>query len=235
MVKIQNIEKLFYDITTYSYLTFPLVLLFAREKKGLPLILGIYGAIVFSYLYCFRYMGLGLEERLVMQSLYTPFEYLVFTYMFFATTSKRKKIILAILSACFILFLVWLVIFNPIELNSPFILDSIPIGIETILIFIYIFSFLYEQSKKDTSESIYNSSLFWISIGLLFYLGGSFFFNILVTQMSIDEFDNYWHYTYIAEILKNVLFVVALLKISAEKKKDLLPQARMPYLDIDMN
>ena len=87
----------------------------------------------------------------------------------------------------------------------------------------------------DDSESIFKNYLFWISIGLLLYLGGSFFFNILVTEMSLAEFDNYYHYTYIAELVKNILFLVALFKISAVKKKELIPQIQMPYLDIDVN
>ena len=72
-------------------------------------------------------------------------------------------------------------------------------------------------------------------MGLLLYLGGTFFFNILANQMSLDEFDTYWHYTYMAEIAKNILFLIALFKISKFKKKDLIPQVPMPYLDIDMN
>ncbi len=237
MAKIQNIERLFYYIVTYSYLVFPLYFLFSKNRKGLPLLLCIYGVIVFSYLSLFNYLQ---EERayssmLLLQNLFTPFEYLIFTGTFFLSANKTKKRWLIGLSAAFISFLLILFIFYPIRLDSHLILDTIPVSIETILIFIYIFFFLYEHSKTDNSDVIYNNYLFWVSVGLLLYMGGTFFFNILVTQMSLAEFDNYWHFTYIAEILKNILFLVALLKISPAKKKDFLPQARMPYLDIDMN
>lgn len=237
MGKIQTIEKLFYYIVAYSYLIFFVFFLFSKEKKGLPLLLCIYGVIVAAYLFTFRIL---LDERaysplVIMQNLFTPFEYIIFTSIFYLSAGSRKKRVLITLSAAYILFLILLFILNPVKLNSSLVLDTIPVGIETILIFIYIFSFLYEHSKTENAESIYNSSLFWISVGLLFYLGGSFFFNILVTQMSLAEFDNYWHYTYIAEVLKNILFVIALLKTYTIKKKGLLTQVRMPYLDIDMN
>lgn len=237
MAKIQSIERLFYYIVTYSYLVFPLYFLFSKNRRGLPLLLCCYGVIVFSYLSIFKYLQ---DERayssmLILQNLFTPFEYLIFTGIFFISANKAKKHWLIGLSAAFMLLLIVLFIFYPIELDSHLVLDTIPVSIETILIFIYIFFFLYEHSKADNPDVIYNNYLFWVSVGLLLYLGGTFFFNILVTQMSLAEFDNYWHYTYIAEILKNILFLVALFKISPAKKKDFLPQARMPYLDIDMN
>jgi hypothetical protein len=237
LAKIQTIEKLFYYIVTYSYLIFPLFYFFSKEKKGLPLLLGIYGVVVFSYLNLFEYLQDQRAYRImaVLQNLFTCFEYLVFTAIFFMTSGKRKRAMFLGFSIAFISFLVFLIIFNPAKFKSPIILDTIPVSIETILIFIYIFFFLYEHSKTDHSDSIFNHHLFWISVGLLLYLGGTFFFNILATQMSRAEFDNYWHYTYIAEIVKNILFLIALLKISNVKKKELIPQVRMPYLDIDMN
>jgi hypothetical protein len=170
-----------------------------------------------------------------LQNLFTCFEYLVFTAIFYMVSGKKNRALFIGLSAAFISFLVFLMIYNPAKINSPIILDTIPVSIETILIFIYIFFFLYDNSKTDSAESIFNNHVFWISVGLLLYLGGTFFFNILANQMSRAEFDNYWHYTYIAEIIKNLLFLVALFKISTVKKKELIPQVRMPYLDIDMN
>jgi len=237
LAKIQTIEKLFYYINAFSYLTFPIFYFFSREKKGLPTILCIYGTVVCFYLCVFDYLleAKSYNALLVLQNLFTPFEYLVFTTIFFLSASKKRRKLLIGLSAAFITFLISLFIIKPARIDSHLILDTIPVGIETILIFIYIFSFLYEQSKIDDSESIFNNYLFWISIGLLIYLGGSFFFNILVTEMSLAEFDNYYHYTYIAELVKNILFLVALFKISAVKKKELIPQIQMPYLDIDMN
>ncbi|MCG2614190.1 hypothetical protein LZZ85_07850 [Terrimonas sp. NA20] len=239
MVKIQTIEKLFYYINAISYLTFPAFYFFSKEKGRLPKILGIYGIIVCFFLCVFDYL---LEEKsynilLILQNLFTPFEYLVFTMIFFLTAGKRKRKFLIAISIIFIAFLITLFIVKPATIDSNLVLDTYGVGIETIIIFLYIFSFLYEQSKIDDSESIFSKYLFWISMGLLIYLGGSFFFNILVTEMSLAEFDNYYHYTYIAELIKNVLFLVALSKASdlSVKKKEAVTQIQMPYLDIDMN
>ncbi len=89
-------------------------------------------------------------------------------------------------------------------------LDSIPIAIETILIFIYIIYFFYEFSKKTTGEYIYYHYCFWISIGILLYLGGSFFFNILINNLNPQEVETFGKMTFIAEILKNILFALAI-------------------------
>ena len=236
MGKIQTIEKLFYYIVTFSYLIFPLVYFFSKNKKGLPLLLCVYGITVFSYLSLFDYLQDQHAYKLmaVLQNLFTCFEYLIFTSIFFMASGKKKKALFIGLSLGFILFLFFLMN-NPVKLKPPIVLDTIPVSVETMLIFIYIFFFLHDYSKADSPESIFNNHLFWISVGLLLYLGGTFFFNILANQMSRAEFDRYWHYTYIAEILKNLLFVVALLKVSNIKKKELIPQVGIPYLDIDMN
>ncbi len=238
MDKIQTIEKLFYYIVTYSYLIFPLFYFFSKEKKGLPLLLAIYGIVVCSYLNVFDYLQnlRAYKVMLVLQNLFTAFEYLIFTSIFFFTGGQKKRKIILILSIAFISSLILLAVFSSTNLQRiGIVLDSIPVSAETILIFIYIFFFLYEYSKTDSTESIFNNHLFWISVGLLLYLGGTFFFNILANQMSLAEFATYWHYTYMAEIAKNILFLIALFKISKFKKKDLIPQVRMSYLDIDMN
>ena|GEM_PF-515512 len=239
MDKIQTIEKLFYYINAISYLAFPVFYFCSKGKGGLSKILCIYGISVCFFLCVFDYLleGKYYSTLWVLQNLFTAFEYLVFTMIFFLTAGKRKRTFLIGISAIFILFLITLFIAEPATIDSNLTLDTYGVGIETIIIFLYVFSFLYDQSKLDDSESIFSKYLFWISMGLLIYLGGSFFFNILVTEMSLAEFDNYYHYTYLAELVKNILFLVALVKASdsSVKKKELVNRIQMPYLDIDMN
>lgn len=239
MDKIQTIEKLFYYINAISYLAFPAFFFFSKKKGGLSKILCIYGLIVCFFLCVFDYLleGKYYSTLLILQNLFTPFEYIVFTMIFFLAAGKRKRKILIAISAIFIAFLITLYVIKPATIDSNLVLDTYGVGIETIIIFLYVFSFLYDQSKSDDSESIFSKSLFWISMGLLIYLGGSFFFNILVTEMSLAEFDNYYHYTYLAELVKNILFLIALFKVSdlSVKKKEPVTQIQMPYLDLDMN
>jgi hypothetical protein len=89
-------------------------------------------------------------------------------------------------------------------------LDSIPIGIETIFIFIYIFYFFYEFSKNTKGVFIYNHYTFWIAVGSMIYLGGSFFFYILINNLHQDEVDKFGNMTYVAEIIKNLLFALSI-------------------------
>ncbi len=89
-------------------------------------------------------------------------------------------------------------------------MDSIPIGIETILIFIYIFYFFYEFSRHVKNTFIYNHFIFWAAVGIMIYLGGSFFFYILINHLNQDEVDKFGNMTYVAEIIKNLLFALSI-------------------------
>jgi hypothetical protein len=112
-------------------------------------------------------------------------------------------------------------------------LDSIPIGIETILLFLYIFCFFFEFSKLIKDTFIYNHYTFWIAVGILIYLGGSFFFFILVNDLDKNQRDDFGILTYIAEIIKNLLFAFSLFmykKFSANKIHN--PSKNIPNLDM---
>src|SRR4029450_11701183 len=90
-------------------------------------------------------------------------------------------------------------------------IDSIAIGVESILIFVYIFFFFMDNLNSPKDGFIYANHTFWISVGLLIYLGGSFFINILANSLSKEEFDKYWYLNYIADIVKTVFFATALI------------------------
>lgn len=90
-------------------------------------------------------------------------------------------------------------------------MDSIPIGIETILIIIYSFFFFQKFLKSNVSRNVYEYPSFWLVVGSLIYLGCNFFFNILVNHLSDDQIDSFWHYTYLPEIIKNFLFAMVIL------------------------
>ena len=113
-------------------------------------------------------------------------------------------------------------------------LDSISVGIETILLFVYILFFFYDYSKNNRSGFIYHHPAFWLSVGILLYLGGSFFFNILVNHMSKDEIKIYQNITNFTEIFKNLFFTVAIF-ITSRHKINSLTHSKLPYLDMDMN
>lgn len=158
------------------------------------------------------------------QGAFTLIEYITFAIIFLYSIERKafKKLIIA-LSLCFTIFQV-IFIFNSNRSN----LDSVPVGIETILIFLYCFYFLYQEFKKE-NQLLLRNSMFWISIGIFFYLAGSFFFNILANHLSSAELHQYWSYSYLFDVIKNILITVGLLIY--KQKKGLKP---MPYLDMDL-
>jgi hypothetical protein len=111
-------------------------------------------------------------------------------------------------------------------------IDSIPIGVESILLFVYIFLFFLENMKNPKEEFIYSHYCFWISVGLLIYLGGTFFINILANSLSKEEFDKYWYLNYIADTVKTFLFAIALILSSKPSKQKFKQEKSIPYLDM---
>jgi len=114
-------------------------------------------------------------------------------------------------------------------------LDSVPIGIESILLFIYIFYFFYEFSKQLKDTFIYNHYIFWIGVGIMLYLGGSFFFYILISQLSANEEKLFGNLTYVAEIVKNLFFALSIYLFKKRPIRDIRDQAKkIPNLDMNM-
>jgi hypothetical protein len=110
-------------------------------------------------------------------------------------------------------------------------IDSIPIGFETILVFIFIFFFLYEEFKDVKGIPIYENYFFWISIGLFIYLGGSFFIYLLANTLEDEELVKYWFFTYIVEIIKNLLLISAIFVYSKNSNKINDSNRTLPNLD----
>jgi hypothetical protein len=196
-----------YLTVTYSYLILPLIFLITKSKlkDRIPLILATYSLIVFTYLVF--YYETPRDIRKYLQASYTFFEYSVFSYIFFYNI--RSRVIKTFIITASILFIVFQVYFVSITTHKR--LDSIPIGIETILLFIYIFFFFYEYSRNIKESFIYNHYGFWIAVGILIYLGGSLFFYILINQLTQDEVNKFGNLTYIAEIIKNILFAISII------------------------
>lgn len=108
-----------------------------------------------------------------------------------------------------------------------------PIGIETILILFFSALLFYEQFKNVKIDSIYESSWFYIVVGIIIYLSCSFFFNILANNIDIETTGKYWFLTYIFETLKNILFVVGIL-IMAKKNSENLAKDSTSVPNLDM-
>lgn len=194
------------DIVTYSYLLFPVLFLIFRGKiKDLFFILlAIYGLLFFSLIFFDEWVPKIVKKY--YQASYTFLEYFFFTVFVWLNirNTNFKKFIVSV-SVLFIIFQFFFVTTTTLKR-----LDSIPIGIETILIFIFVFFFFFEFSKNAREIFIYNLFGFWIAVGVMIYLGGSFFFYILANHLDKDEADKFINMTYVAEIIKNLLFVFSI-------------------------
>lgn len=161
-------------------------------------------------------------------SFYTFLEYLFFTsFIFFNILSRKLRKSIIYFSIGFIVF--QFVYFLNYKLKN---LDTIPIGVETILLFTYVIFYFYEQFKSVTGIPIYYHACFWVCVGILIYLGGSFFFFIMANHMAKTEIDHYWYLTFIGEIIKNVLFAFSVFLYIRQKKDSKLNKKILPNLDM---
>jgi hypothetical protein len=225
--KSKVIEKLFEHIVVYSYLILPLLYLLFKDKKKEGGILAIYGLVIGLLL--FFYSDFPKEQRKLYQTLFTFFEYTFFTILLYYNieSEKYKKVFLPLS----ILFYTFQIIHYFAFTGTR--IDSIPIGVESILVFIYIFLFFLENLNSPKEIYIYNHPGFWICVGLLLYLGGSFFIYILAPEFSDEEFAKYWYFNYIADTIKTFMFAISFLFLS--KKTNISSTKKtpnVPYLDM---
>jgi hypothetical protein len=194
------------EIVTYSYLIIPLCFFLSKGKikDRVLFFLVLYGIAFFGLLNFYYFIPK--DTRKYYHAFYTFIEYSFFTYIFWYNIQKRIfKSFMLLISILFILFQIFYVTTTVLKR-----LDSIPIGIETIFIFIYIFYFFYEYSKNIKDSFIYNHYCFWIAVGILIYLGGSFFFYLSINHLDPADIAKYGNLTYVAEILKNILFAISI-------------------------
>ena len=194
-------------IVTYSYLLLPLcfILIKGKFKHRILALLVLYGTLFFGVLFIFQSLPQNFLNNYFL-GFYTLLEYSFFAYFFwFTIQSKGFRKIILLISILFGLYQFFYIT------SVNFIrLDSISIGIETILVFIYIFYFFYEFSKNTKDVFIYNHYGFWLAVGIMIYLGGSFFFYILINSLTDNEIDKFSNMTYVAEIIKNLLFTFSI-------------------------
>lgn len=170
------------------------------------------------------------SERLLFSFL-TITEYSCFSFFFYRNIiSKYLKKLIIIITISFILFCIIYAIYAP---NLP--IDSIPIGIETIIILGVSFGFFYEMMNDSKTIFIHTDYRFWIVLAFMIYLAGSFFIYIFANQIPKAELPKYWMFTYVFYAIKNILFSLSMLIFIFQKppKKHRLSQSSPnPILDI---
>jgi hypothetical protein len=115
-----------------------------------------------------------------------------------------------------------IILFNiiyPFFSDNTKLVDSIPIGVETIIILVFSYYYLYERTNDTTTLYIYSTFPFWVVIGMVIYLSGSFFVYLFSSTLSSKELHKYWGLTNIMGFLKNVFFTIAVIVNSKPTRK----------------
>jgi hypothetical protein len=214
---------------TYSYLL-PIVVSLVFFKKANPkkvlVIVGVYCSVFFVLNVFFKVLQRD-WTRSVYYFTYTLLEYSTFVALLFINIrDKRAKFFGLCIS---ILFAVFLYLFNFVIKFIKF--DSIPIAAETLVLLVFIIYFFYEQFRDPSSLYIYNHYCFWFAIGILIYLCGSLFIYVYGDQMTLEQILRFWFFTYVVEIIKNILFTVAIV-IYCRNFTFKHQKKHIPFLDI---
>lgn len=173
----------------------------------------------------------------LLYDFFTLIEFLVFCgFLFLQLKNKTYKKLLSILCTLFTLFYIGFTIYakgsdaSALPENEVAI-DSIPIGIETIIILPFAFYFLYERTSDATTLFIYKTYEFWIVLGIVLYLAGSFFIYLFANYMSPEEVYKYWVVTNMFSILRSCFFVLAIVHHAKPTKNSLVSDYEMTYLN----
>ncbi|RPD48970.1 hypothetical protein [Paracnuella aquatica] len=156
----------------------------------------------------------------VFYSSVTLQEYLLFAlFLYYSIKTKNAKKAILVLSLLFIAFLA------VYTFTAKFVrIDSIPIGVETILILIFSFYYLYEEMNNTSVLFLYNKYQFWVVIAFMIYLSGCFFMYIFANQLPQQMVNEYWFIIDIFLILKNVLFSIAILVFALSRNEKTPPR-----------
>ena len=100
--------------------------------------------------------------------------------------------------------------------------DPIQIGVETILILVFSYYYLYERMNDTSTLFIYSTYAFWIMLGIVLSLSGSLFVYIFTNYLSKEDLRQFWALTNFLSILRSIFFTVAIY-INAKPPKNQLP------------
>jgi len=212
----KTIENLFYYSalgTDLLIIFFILLFLINHKAKTSLFIIGTYSFI--SLLLNFLASYVSHEFLFYAYASFTFIEFSLFSAIFLIhiQNAKFKKIILLIS----IVFFLFLILYYSAQ-NNFLNIDSVPIGVETILILVYAFYYLYEQMNDLENSFIYNKYHFWLVIGIMLYLSGSFFIYVFANHVDKETLSNFWYLTNVFYVLKNILFGIAVIILFKQSK-----------------
>jgi len=140
---------------------------------------------------------------------------------------ERAKKALVFISVCFTIFYFSFTFLA----REGYIFDSIQIGVETILILIFAYYYLYERMNDTSTLFIYNTYPFWIVMAIVLYLSGSFFVYISASSLGYAGIKKYWFITNIFSIVKSILFAIAIAMHSKPAKNNFTSDLELSRLN----
>ncbi len=171
----------------------------------------------------------SLQFRRFLINSFTFIEFIFLSaFIWLNLENKKAKFFLLCFSFAFTAFLIY---FN---VTSHFTrIDSIPIGIESLIIISFSFYFLYERVKSPSLTFIYNDYRFWIIIGMIIYLAGSFFIYIYGEQLEVAAWKKFRYLTLVFYIIRALFFSIAIIVFAKSPiPKNQKINKTIPYLDI---
>jgi len=142
-------------------------------------------------------------------SIFTGIEFICFvTVLIFLLANKTALNVIKVIALAFILFCVISIIGS----NHESHFDSIQSSISSILIIIFCIFYFFEKLNEPEMKFIYSDFHFWIILAFLIYLAATLFLYGYVTSLPQDIAKKYWVINSISNIIKNILFCIAIIK-----------------------
>ncbi len=173
--------------------------------------------IFFYVLYCAinEFINLYLQQidsRYVLQlfNIFTiaEFSFISYYFLIILRNESKTKNIIKLFWIGFTIYAVLNIFLN----KSSRALDSIAMGIESLIIIILSTYYIFTQIKRVNHSSIFTDLHFWYTVTFLIYFSGTFFLNIMAESMRRNpEYQMLYFGINIGfNILKNVLLAVAM-------------------------
>jgi hypothetical protein len=224
----KTIEDLLHFLLPCSELLFILLLLvFYKRTKREPGLWVIGAYFVCDIVLNYAILHTDPKSGRILYTIYTLAEYSFFAWFLWLqlkSHSFKKGILVSMIAFAIFSF----IYFYSVKYLS---IDTVPIGVETILILVFSFYYLYEQMNEPSSLFIYNKYPFWVIAGIMLYLAGSLFIYMFAYQVDPGVLNQYWLLTNVVAIIRNVLVIIAIL-IYVKQQKNPSPEKHLyPYLN----
>jgi len=216
--KAKTIENLFSYTDIFSnFLPILLFLFFLGKVKddvGLRIIIGYAVAnFVINFI-----IAITSTKNTFLYEGFTLVEFVLFIFFIYSQLkNKTGRVAIVVSTIAFAVFFLMYTYFGKAVKG----IDSIPIGVETIIILGFSFYYLYHRMNDTTTLFIYNTHQFWVILGIVLYLAGSFFIYIFASYLRNYNLEDYWFITNIFSILKNIFFSIAIFNQAKPSKESI--------------